>query len=585
MDRLHSEYVEASRFLYNRINYEKSNDRPYNHQNYRLARMEKLMLQVGSPQLDVPVIHVAGTKGKGSVCWQIAGILERAGYKVGLFTSPHLEFLEERFVINGHIADPQDVVDAVAQLKEGLANWDEATLGTPTFFELTTAIAWLIFKKHRTQVNVVEVGMGGRLDSTNVCQSLLSVITPISFDHVEQLGNTIELIAAEKAGIIKPNSHVICGANHPDAKKVIRRVAEELNCDLWMVDEDFHVEASVAQVCAVEVCGVEPTASESVANQGETSGKELLNIDMAQQVVRPFYDFVASSPASKELSAGWRVNERSDEENRMIGAWSEASISNQFPKSGLKSIPRFQVRMLGRHQAENASISIAVAQKLVSLGWKISEEDIRKTLAHTQVPSRIEILNESPMVILDAAHNVASMTALVSSIQESVKPSRLTFVFASSKDKDYSAMLDIMMPVADGIILTQFGTNPRHLQLEALERAAEERRDMYPDLKLYSAPTIQDAARFALKQSDCFTRTCDNASHLEALEVASGIGRIDCAEKMIGHELDRGCEAYVNRSQGKQISRELICFTGSFFITTEVREALAKLMKHDVEVL
>ncbi len=152
-----------------------------------------------NPQQFAPVIHIAGSKGKGSVAWLIAESLRRSGYRTGLYTSPHLIQLEERFVVNGTAINADELIEAVEAVRPAANQLAKEGHGHATFFELTTAIAWWIFRQRQVDVNVIEVGLGGRLDSTNVCWPALSVITSISYDHQQQLGETLAEIAFEKA--------------------------------------------------------------------------------------------------------------------------------------------------------------------------------------------------------------------------------------------------------------------------------------------------------------------------------------------------------------------------------------------------
>ncbi|MDZ4851818.1 MAG: folylpolyglutamate synthase/dihydrofolate synthase family protein [Pirellulaceae bacterium] len=232
-------YQAAIEYLYDRINYERSTDQAYNQNNYRLSRMERLLVELGNPQQAAPVIHVAGSKGKGSVAWLTAECLRESGYRTGLYTSPHLLRLEERFVINGQAVDPAQFIRAVDAVKPAAHNIAEQGHGHPTFFELTTAMAWWLFREQAVDVNIIEVGLGGRLDSTNVCWPALSVITSISYDHQQQLGNTLAEIAGEKAGIIKPGVPVVSGATHPEASETISRIAKERGCKLRLLGVDF----------------------------------------------------------------------------------------------------------------------------------------------------------------------------------------------------------------------------------------------------------------------------------------------------------------------------------------------------------
>lgn len=458
MDRVHPLYVEAIRYLYNRLNYEKSTDKPYNQQNYRLARMEALLTELGNPNLRAPVIHLAGTKGKGSVSWLIAETLRNAGKRVGLYTSPHLVHLEERFVVDGALASPEITVNLIPRIAKAAETIEEEH-GQATFFELTTALAWCHFEEQKTDVNVIEVGLGGRLDSTNVCQSLLSIVTSISFDHQAQLGNTLESIATEKAGIIKNGSFVIHGVRSDDARNVIRKHAQMQDCGLWELGKDFEVERT-----------------SNTAGPQTSIGNHL-----------PRFDFKPLSDAV-----------------------------------GLAGLPNFELKMLGAHQSENASLAIAACQKLTQLGWKIPEDALRRALASTQVSCRIEVVQTSPLTIVDAAHNVASMRSLIRTLRESFTPHAKTIVFSSSKDKEYQAMLEIIMGYANRVILTQYSNNPRFVPVEKLASEAESLRSKYPIVEVLSSPNAEIAMQYAASNSS---------------------------------------------------DQDLICYTGSFFLASEVRPA------------
>ncbi len=224
-------YDEAISFWYGRINYEVRSAGPLD---LKLERMHALLRRLGDPQDRLRLVHVTGTKGKGSTCAMLASVLRAAGYRVGLFTSPHLEHVEERMQVDGvpishaeMIARMEEVAPAVRAMEE------EPTLPSPTFFEIGTALGFLHFVRRRVDIAILEVGLGGRFDSTNVCHPLVSVITNIGFDHTAQLGNTLEAIAYQKAGIIKRRVPVVSGVSQLGPRTVIREVAAELGAPLW----------------------------------------------------------------------------------------------------------------------------------------------------------------------------------------------------------------------------------------------------------------------------------------------------------------------------------------------------------------
>ncbi len=191
-----------------------------------LERISTIVAMLGNPQESYPVIHVAGTNGKGSVCSMLAAILASAGYRVGLYTSPHIRRFNERIRVNGAEISDADIARIVSPL---LA---ESEKEHTTFFEITTAAAFSYFAEQSTDIAIIETGMGGRLDATNILNPLASVITSIDFDHAEYLGNTLELIAAEKAGIIKPHTPVIVGESCPKLVHVFERIAKQNQTDI-----------------------------------------------------------------------------------------------------------------------------------------------------------------------------------------------------------------------------------------------------------------------------------------------------------------------------------------------------------------
>ena len=235
--------ADSIEFLLGRENYERWRKMPYDPARMGLERMRQLLEAIGSPEQGLPVIHVAGTKGKGSTSAMIAAALSAAGYRTGLFTSPHLERIEQRMTIDGQPCDGRRIrrtwsICSGRPSRPSIAARPQGQSG-PTFFEITTAMALLHFQRQKVQAAVLEVGLGGRLDATNVCQPVVSVITSISFDHTQQLGNTLAAIAGEKAGIIKPGVPVVSGVVEPEARDVIRQVCRRRGCRLVERDTDF----------------------------------------------------------------------------------------------------------------------------------------------------------------------------------------------------------------------------------------------------------------------------------------------------------------------------------------------------------
>ncbi|MDD3108426.1 MAG: bifunctional folylpolyglutamate synthase/dihydrofolate synthase [Alistipes sp.] len=200
-----------------------------------LERIEALEEALGNPHRRFRSIHIAGTNGKGSVSHMIASVLQHAGYRTGLFTSPHLKDFRERIRINGKTISEQEVVEFVEHHREAIERVQ------PSFFEITTAIAFDAFARHEVDIAVVEVGMGGRLDSTNLIRPLVSVITNISLDHTQFLGDTLPQIAGEKAGIIKPETPVVIGESQPETQVVFIERAKALQSPILFADQLYRI--------------------------------------------------------------------------------------------------------------------------------------------------------------------------------------------------------------------------------------------------------------------------------------------------------------------------------------------------------
>ncbi len=453
-------------FLTRRINYERTPSVPYLSADFKLDRMRRLMSLLGDPHLGLKAIHIAGTKGKGSTAAMVASVLTAAGYKTGLYTSPHLERIEERLVIDHQICPPDRFLALAAEVQPAVEELDResAAQGTtgPTFFEVTTAMAFLHFAQANVDAAVLEVGLGGRLDSTNVCNPEVCVITSISFDHVKQLGNTLAAIAAEKAGIIKRGVPVVSGVINPEPRDVIARRAAELSAPLFQRGRDYDVR---------------------------------------------------EAPVS--VGSAFRVP-------RSVLDYREPSTNPTYEIHGI------ELNLLGSHQAANAAAAIAAINRLRDRGWSISDDAIRRGLAATHIPARIEQIRSSPAIILDVAHNLASMEALLAVLRERFAASRRVAIFASSKDKDYAGMLKLVLPPFDIVFLTQYIENPRAVPAESLLATA---------LHLRSAAASGDGQRPKIHAT---------ARPQDALRLARAVAAPD----------------------------DLICIAGSFFLAAELRPLL-----------
>jgi dihydrofolate synthase/folylpolyglutamate synthase len=236
-------YERALSFWYGLTNYE---HRPPQIADLKLETMRHLLRLVGDPQEGLRILHVAGSKGKGSTAALLAAILQRAGYRTGLFTSPHLTHVEERVQVNGQPISPQELTDLLEEIQGALAAGSGPI--EPTFFEVATTLGFLYFRRQGVDAAVVEVGLGGRFDSTNVCLPVLAVITSISLDHIQQLGDRLASIAWEKAGIIKPGRPTVSGVTAPEARPVIAEVCCSQGSPLCQLGADFQFDYQPGRV-------------------------------------------------------------------------------------------------------------------------------------------------------------------------------------------------------------------------------------------------------------------------------------------------------------------------------------------------
>jgi dihydrofolate synthase/folylpolyglutamate synthase len=223
------QYQSTLDWLFSQIpNYQKQGGSAYKP---GLQRISKLLDRLGNPQSKVKAIHIAGTNGKGSVSHIFSAVLQKAGYKVGLFTSPHIFDFRERIKINGEIVSEEFVIKFIQEHKVYFES------NEISFFEITTAMAFLAFAEQDCDVMVIETGLGGRLDATNVLDPVISIITNIGIDHTQFLGNTISAIATEKAGIIKRKTPVVIGETDSDSKNVFQRIAQQNQANIYLSEE------------------------------------------------------------------------------------------------------------------------------------------------------------------------------------------------------------------------------------------------------------------------------------------------------------------------------------------------------------
>ncbi len=265
MSDIETAYNQALDYLYSFVDYSLKHISELARAEFNLDRMFALLEELGEPQARYPILHVAGTKGKGSVAALCASALKAAGYEVGLYTSPHLWDYVERIQIDGEPISHTQLVELVEQVRDAIARIPKLTT-----FEITTALGLLAFAKENVNAAVVEVGLGGRLDATNVVRPNVSVITSLSYDHMAVLGDTLAKIAGEKAGIIKKGIPVVSAPQAEEALEVLERVATQRGCQFILVGKDVKFER-----LASSLDGQKITIAPSGAERGRSAKIEL----------------------------------------------------------------------------------------------------------------------------------------------------------------------------------------------------------------------------------------------------------------------------------------------------------------------
>lgn len=440
MDAPFTSYDATLDYLYHFTDYERmAKPRDAATSIFGLARMNQLLEFLGNPQHRLQAIHIAGTKGKGSTAAMTASMLQHAGARVGLYTSPHVLNVRERIMVDGAWIPEERVVAHINRMHPYLQDSLKSRAKyTPTFFEIFTAMAFADFAEQDTDFAVFEVGLGGRLDATNVLSPLVCAITHVSFDHMDKLGDSLTLIAGEKAGILKCTVPVVVAPQDDEALSAIRARASEVGAPVRLVGKDI-----------------------ALAEQGR--------------------EFTVTTP--------------------------------------LRAYPHLRLALAGHHQRINAATAVALAEQAAADGrWRLLKSHVREGLARLRWRARIETVAQRPTVVVDAAHNVVSIRALLATLDADFRFRRMLLVFGVSADKDVDAMLRLLAPRAAFAVLTR-STSPR---------AAP------PDELLARLHKLSDAEAVACERPD------------EALAIARAHAQPD----------------------------DLVCVTGSFYVAGEVLAAL-----------
>lgn len=379
-----------------------------------LSRMTGLLQDMGSPQDGLKGFHVAGTNGKGSTCATLEAIALAHGQKTGLNTSPHLINYSERFRINGLELSIEAIIAEFHRYEALFQKWDAS------FFEITTAIAFALFAQATPEVSVIEVGLGGRLDATNLFTPDVSVITTIGLDHIKTLGGTVELIAAEKAGIIKPGIPLVLGEIEASPLKIILDMAAEQAAPVYLYGRDWQVE---------------------------------LKADSTAGIVFDYH-------------------------------------FGQISILGLRS------NLMGEHQALNLGAAITA---YILYGQKhrlpFDEAKIRSGIASINWAGRMQVLSQKPLIIVDGAHNVHGVKALIKTLDSVFEDAEMIFVLSILADKDYSEMIHLFCSKADRIYVAQ-NKSDRAASAEAQMLAVQS-----CGIPVSACPSVAEALNAALQSA------------------------------------------------------------------------------------
>ncbi len=407
---------------------------------FELAHMRLLAAALADPQTTFPSVLIAGTNGKGSTAATLASILTSAGYRTGLYTSPHLIRVNERIQIDGtHISD-QDFARLYFQVDEtGRRLVESGDLPhPPSFFEVLTALSFLYFAEKKVDIAILEVGLGGRLDATNIVDPLLSIITDIALDHQDYLGDTIAEITREKAGILRPNGTLITLPQHPEANQAIGEAAATLN---------LH---------AISAASFIP----HLPPRSRIEEERHLDPNAAERELPPNHYTVTLNGEPLEVNSPLLGHHQQRNIALAIAAAAELSNRNSYKSTKTDSI---------RNQ----------------ISYKITNAAIEAGIRNTKWPGRLELFTspDGPNLLLDVAHNPAGAWTLRAAIAQLPQDQPRTLLFSCLRDKNLQEMSQILFPLFDATsgdpershdhILLAPIDNPRAASLESLLAAAQ----------------------------------------------------------------------------------------------------------------
>ncbi len=459
-------YAEALKYLYSFIDWERGIgygvDSP---PRFTLDRIGALLRILGNPHRRFASIHVAGSKGKGSTAAILESVLRAAGLRTGLYTQPHLHTFRERVRIDNRPVSPETfsrLVGRIAGAVETLKA-EHPDLGNPTTYELATALGFLCFAEAAVDVAVVEVGLGGRLDATNVITPQVSVITSISLEHTAILGDTLTAIAKEKAGIVKNNGVLVHAPNPAEVISVFREVCAKRGAGI--------IAANKSRCEAITMTG--PCDDAASAYSGDCpctqygAGSDL--------VERP--SVRGSTGTGRAASPRTDLPPTCDNSTAPIAARELPDMEYPAQVCAVTALgEQREVRfpLCGRHQRVNLSVALAVVDVLAAQGMPLSVDAVCAGIEAVRWPGRFELLSARPLVIADGAHTPDAMACLCETLTEHYPGRRILCVFGTNKDKSSDRLLEALLPSIDELVVTR-SRHPRAQEPGAIAATAKDK--------------------------------------------------------------------------------------------------------------
>jgi dihydrofolate synthase / folylpolyglutamate synthase len=452
-------YAEALAYIYGLSDFERGG-KFRDDRDQHLLREGRLLETLGNPHHTYSCTLIAGTKGKGSTAACIESVLRATGLRTGLYTQPDLHTFRERMRVRGRLISEEEVARLLPEVQTAVEGIEREEIFNPFIpYEVATGLALLYFQRQSVQHAVLEVGIGGRLDATNVVQPLVSVIASISYDHMQILGHTLAEIATEKAGIIKPGGIVVTSAQAPEALLAIYRIAQERQARLVRIGS------------------------------------------------------AAGDPAQAEVEAGRlpALSYRYQAETQSAERQTFRVFTPQGEYQGL------EIPLAGTHQLENATLALATLEILRASGrpeclW--DEASLRQGLRDVRWSGRLEIIGRDPVMVVDGAHNTDSIQKLIQALGDLFTYQHLLVVLGINADKDLSGMIQSLAGI-DSVILTH-AMNPRSATLEQMQELFAR---YAPQVQIYTASESRGAMELARSLATSEDLICATGSLYLAAEV------------------------------------------------------------------